>query len=64
METQKPKAKVTGEDSNVMTTLSICTKALKRAGMPEKASELTTKVFNSGSYQEAISIMGEYCELS
>lgn len=63
-ETQtKPKAKVTGENANVFNTLAICTLALKKAGQRDKITELTEKVFASGSYEEALSIMGEYCEL-
>lgn len=60
---KKPIAKITGENSNTLVLLSICTKALKRDNQPEKAKELTERVFNSGSQKEAIDIMGEYCEL-
>jgi len=59
----KPKAKVIGQDGNVFNTLGICNSSLKRAGMPEKAKELSEKVFASGSYDEALSIMMEYCDL-
>lgn len=61
--TTKPIARVTGQDGNVFVTLGICTAALKKAGMPEKATELSNRIFSSGSYEEALSIMGEYCEL-
>lgn len=60
---KKPIAKVTGENGNVFVTLGICTQALKKANKKEEAVALTEKVFNSSSYEEAISIMGEYCEL-
>jgi hypothetical protein len=59
----KPIAKVTGEDGNVFSTMAICTKALKRAGLDEKAKEMSDRCFDSGSYEEAIAIMAEYCEL-
>lgn len=62
--TNKPKVKLTGQDGNVFNLLGICTKALKRAGQSEEAKELTKKVFSSGSYHEALSIMQEYCEVS
>ena len=59
----KPKAKVLGENANVFNLLGICTLALKRGRQREKVSELTEKVFASHSYNEALTIMGEYCEL-
>ena len=61
--TEKPKAKVIGENANVFNLLAICTLALKRAGQREKVAEITEKVFVCGSYDEALTIMGEYCEL-
>lgn len=60
---KKPKAKVIGQDGNVFVTLGICTSALKKAGQSDKSKELTNRVFSSGSYEEALSIMMEYCEL-
>jgi len=61
--TEKPVAKVVGEDGNVFVTLGICTRALKKAGQGDKVKELTDRVFNSGSYSEALCIMMDYCEL-
>lgn len=62
-EKTKPEAKVIGEDSNVFVTLAICIKALKRAGQRTEAAELTKKVMSSESYDDALNLMGEYCEL-
>lgn len=62
--TLKPKAKLTGQDGNVFNLIGICSKALKSAGMHDQAKEMTERVFGSESYEEAIAIMGEYCELS
>lgn len=59
----KPKAKVIGENGNVFNLLAICTLALKRNGQRDKVKEITEKVFASQSYDEALTIMGEYCEL-
>lgn len=61
--TAKPIAKVIGKDGNVFNTLAICTEALKKAGMEDKADELTDKVFNAKSYPAALNFMREYCEL-
>ncbi len=59
---KRPKVKLTGEDGNVFNLLGICVKALKKVGMKAEALELTTKVFHSTSYEEALSIMNQYCE--
>jgi hypothetical protein len=62
-ESIKPVAKVIGEDGNVFNLIGICMKALKRAGQSEKAKEMQERIFKAGSYDEALSIMGEYCDL-
>lgn len=59
----KPKVKLSGKDGNVFNLVGLCSRALKAAGLTEEAKEMTTKVFASGSYNEAICIMGEYCEI-
>jgi len=59
---KKPVAKVIGENGNVFVTLSICTTALKKAGMRAEADELPGKVMMAGDYNEALRIMMEYCE--
>jgi len=61
--TEKPKAQVLGQDGNVFNLIGICSKALKRAGQTAQAKEMTDKVFASGSYDEALQIMEQYCEL-
>lgn len=60
---KKPIAKVIGKDGNVLSVLAVCSKALKNAGQIDKSKELTEKVFASKSYNEALSIMSEYCDL-
>ena len=60
---KKPEAKVIGKDGNVFNTLGICATSLKKAGMPEKAKELSQKVFAANSYNDALIIMMEYCDL-
>jgi hypothetical protein len=59
----KPTAKVIGQDGNVFVTLGICSSALKKVGQHQESKEMTEKVFSSGSYDEALSIMMEYCDL-
>ena len=61
---QKPKVQLVGQDGNVFNLLGICTKALKRAGQYDEATELKNRVMSSGSYGEALSIMLEYVDLA
>lgn len=62
-ETKKPKAQVLGEDRNFFSLVGICRRALKREGLIAQSEEMSKRVFASKSYEEALQIMGEYCEL-
>ena len=60
----KPKAKLVGENGNVFNLMGICSRALKDAGMPDKATEMCDKIENTAkSYDEALGIMMEYCDV-
>lgn len=61
--TKKPKAKVIGQDGNVFNLISICQKALRNAGQNDKAEEMKKKLFRAPSYEAALCIMAEYCDL-
>ena len=59
----KPKCKLVGTDGNVFSLIGLASKALRKAGLPEKAKEMSTKIFACGSYGEALSIMDEYVDI-
>lgn len=61
---EKPKVQLTGKDGNVFNLLAICTSALKKQKMFDEATELQSKVFAAKSYDEALSLMSDYCEVS
>ena len=61
-EFKKPLAPIIGADGNVFNLIGICSRALKSAGYPDKATEMTDRITNSRSYDEALSIMCEYIE--
>ena len=61
--TKKPIAKVLGKDGNVFNLIGICGRALKQAGQREKITEMQSRIFSCSSYDNALSIMSEYCEL-
>ena len=60
----KPKVKLTGKDGNVFFIIGSIAKALRKAGMPDKAKEFTDKAFNSGSYGAVLRLASEYVEIS
>ena len=60
---KKPVVKLLGTDGNVFAIIGVCSKALKRAGQPEKAKEMSEKAVRAGSYHEAIGICMQYVEV-
>ena len=63
-EQRKPKAKLIGENGNVYNLMAICSQALKQAGMNNEAKEMCEKIKTSAkSYNEALSIMTDYCDV-
>ena len=60
----KPNCPLIGEDGNIFHLVGIAAKTLKRNGMSMEASEMTAKVFGSGSYEEALEIIGEYVNIT
>lgn len=59
----KPKCKLIGEDGNIFNLIGIASKALKKNGLQDKASEMKDKAFQAQSYEEALSIIMEYVEV-
>ncbi len=60
---RKPVVQLVGQDGNVFNLVGICSRALKKAGLRENAKTMQERVFKSGSYEEALSIMGEYVHI-
>lgn len=56
----KPTVKLVGEDGNVFAIIGRVSRALKKAGKPEKSKEFTTKAFKCASYQEVLSLLLEF----
>lgn len=63
-EKQKPDCKLIGEDGNVFNLLGIASKTLRRNGMAEQAVEMRDRICASGSYDEALCIIGEYVNIT
>ena len=56
METErnKPDCPLIGQDGNVFNLIGIVSRTLKENGMAAEASEMSSRVFASGSYSEAL----------
>jgi len=61
---QKPNCPLIGEDGNIFHLVGIAAKTLRRNGMSTEATEMSTRIFNSGSYEEALGIIGEYVNIT
>ena len=60
----KPNCPLIGQDGNIFNLVGIASRTLKRNGLSDKASEMTSKIFKSGSYEEALGIIGEYVNIT
>lgn len=60
MSSTKPDCPLIGADGNIFNLVGIAMRTLKRHGLNDEAKEMTARVFNSGSYDEALAIIGEY----
>lgn len=60
----KPDCPLIGENGNIYNLVGIASRTLKRNGLSDEASEMTEKVFGSGSYEEALGIIGEYVNIT
>lgn len=63
-EKQKPDCKLIGEDGNVFNLLGIASRTLRQNGMAEQAVEMRDRVCSSGSYGEALCIIGDYVNIT
>jgi len=59
----KPKVKLIGENENGFNLMGIASRALKKAGMKEQATEMTNKIMEQGNYDKALAIMMEYVDV-
>lgn len=60
---EKIQVQLIGEDGNIFNLLGIVSKALKRNNQEDKVEEMCDRVYNSNSYQEALSIIQDYVDI-
>lgn len=63
-EAEKPDCALIGEDGNVFNLAGIAAGTLKEHGMKKQADEMKKRILGSGSYEEALNIIGEYVNIT
>ena len=60
----KPDCALIGEDGNIFNLMGIASRTLKENGMANEAKEMCERVRSSGSYYEALGVIGEYVNIT
>ena len=60
----KPDCALIGCDSNIFNLMGIASRTLKQNGMADETKEMCSRVTSSGSYCEALNIIGEYVNIT
>lgn len=63
-EKKKPDCKLIGEDGNIFNLMGIASRTLRQNGMAEQAVEMRDRICASGSYGEALCIIGDYVNIT
>ena len=59
----KPKCPLIGADGNIFNLMGMASNTLRRNGMADEAKEMRERITSSGSYDEALCILGEYVDI-
>ena len=59
----KPDCKLIGEDGNIFNLMARAARTLRENDLSEKAKEMRERITSSGSYDEALCIIGEYVNI-
>ena len=60
----KPDCPLVGEDGNIFRIMGIASEALRENGMQEQAEEMRSRIFQCRSYDSALSIIGDYVNIT
>ena len=63
-EKKKPDCKLLGTDGNIFNLMGIASRTLRENGMAEQAGEMRDRICASGSYDEALCIIGDYVNIT
>ena len=59
----KPDVALVGQNGNVFNLAGLCSQALRKVGQNDEAKEMTKKIFKASSYDDALCIMMDYCNV-
>jgi len=59
----KPNCELIGQDGNIFNLLAIAVRTLRKYNMKSQAEEMSQRVFNSKSYDEALIVIDEYVNI-
>ena len=59
----KPDCKLIGEDGNIFNLMARAARTLRENALSEEAKEMRERITSSGSYDEALCIIGEYVNI-
>ena len=59
----KPDCKLIGEDGNIFNLMARAARTLRENNLSEEAKEMRERITSSGSYEEALCIIGEYVNI-
>ena len=60
----KPDCPLIGQDGNIFNLMGIASRTLKEHGMEEQVKEMRDRMMQSGSYNEALVIIGDYVNVT
>ncbi len=60
---EKPKCPLIGANGNIYNLAGLATLTLRDNGMDTQAKEMQDRIFASHSYEEALTVIGEYTEI-
>lgn len=63
-EPEKPDCALIGQDGNIFNLVGIAARTLREHGRKDQAKEMADRVFASGSYGEALCVIGEYVNIT
>lgn len=53
-----------GQDGNIFNLVGIASRTLREHGLSQQAKEMTQKVFECSSYEEALNVLGDYVNIT
>lgn len=60
----KPDCPLIGQDGNIFNLMGIASRTLRQNGLADEAKEMCDRITQSGSYYEALGVIGEYVNIT